>query len=312
MYSAKYPYWGATMSRVGIMSSLVLMASVSLAQAMEPRTMTVATYAYPDRDREAAIRPLADYLSRQSGRPVEARVFASPTALVEALAVGQVDVAVPNLHGYLQALRLDDKAITLPAPDVPASQADRYRTVLLGRGDVDSETLLPILAPTLRLALVGKDSASGGFVPIGHLRALGIEPETDFGEVLFAGSHAAALAALTQGRADVAALAADVYEADRPPGIHVLWKSPPVPAGPLVCRSSDDVPCADIAQWLLRAHELDPSVLAALRSGWPEFGDAMNFIEADSTELRSLLPAVRPMPDSILLPPLETSHLVNP
>jgi hypothetical protein len=61
-----------------------------------------------------------------------------------------------------------------------------------------------------------------------------------------------------------------------------------------------------------KAHELDPSVLAALRSGWPEFGDAMNFIEADSTELRSLLPAVRPMPDSILLPPLETSHLVSP
>lgn len=271
---------------------LALCAPAAHAQstaAAAPRPWVVATYAYPQRDREAAIRPLADYLAARGGRATALRLFPSPTDLVEALRRGEVDVAVPNLHAYLQTRRWRASApVTLPVPQVPAAQAERYRAVLVGRSDAVAADSLRREAPRLRLVLVGQDSASGGFVPAHHLRRLGLDPASDFAGLSYAGSHAAALQALSEGRAEVAALAADVYDAARPAGLVELWRSPPIPPGPLLCRPAPDVPCAEIAAWLLQAHTEAPSVMAALRAGWPEFGEAAGFTSADADALGAL------------------------
>jgi ABC-type phosphate/phosphonate transport system substrate-binding protein len=134
------------------------------------------------------------------------------------------------------------------------------------------------------LALVGPDSASGGFVPAQYLRSQGVDPKA-FASVVYSGSHASALRAVVDGHADVAALAGDVYDASRPDGVRELWRSDPIPPGPLLCRATTDVPCQAIAAWLLEAHREDPAVMAALRMGWPEFGDATAFIPADVSRL---------------------------
>ncbi|MEI2795084.1 PhnD/SsuA/transferrin family substrate-binding protein [Pseudoxanthomonas sp. F11] len=247
------------------------------AQQASPRPWVIATYAYPQRDRVAAIQPLADYLGLRARHPVHVRLFDSPTALVDALRRGEVDVAVPNLHGYLQARRASEPLTTLPVPQVPALQADRYRAVLVGRQGLEAPGELERQARTLRLALVGRDSASGGFVPVRELRRRGLEPTTAFAHLVYAGSHAAALEAVASGRADVAALAADVYDASRPTGVVEVWRSQPIPPGPLLCRPAADVPCQQFTAWLLEAHDEAPAVMAALRAGWPEFGDAQRF-----------------------------------
>ena len=197
-----------------------------------PRAWVIATYAYPQRDRVAAIQPLADYLGVRARHPVQVRLFDSPTALVDALRRGEVDVAVPNLHGYLQARRASEPLTTLPVPQVPALQADRYRAVLVGRQELEAPGELERQARTLRLVLVGRDSASGGFVPVRELRRRGLEPTTAFDHLAYAVSHAAALESVASGRADVAALAADVYDASRPTGVVEVWRSQPIPPGP--------------------------------------------------------------------------------
>ena len=257
------------------------------AQDEERKPWVVATYAYPQRDRVAAIQPLADYLAKRGGHPVQVRLFPSPTALVEALRDGQVDVAVPNLHAYLQTRRWHQHVTTLPVPQVPLAQADRYRAVLVARG-VPSLDALARDAARLRLVLVGRDSASGGFVPVHHLRALGLEAEAAFASLRYAGSHAAALQAVVEGEADVAALAADVYDASpKQQAIVELWRSDPIPPGPLLCRPAPGVPCQAITAWLLEAHLRDPAVMASLRAGWPEFGDAERLVPADIARLSS-------------------------
>ncbi len=254
-----------------------LMLSLGLAgHAAANDAWVVGTYAYPDRDRAAAVQPLADYLAARSGRAVVVRLWPSPSALVEALASGDADVIVPNLHAYLQGR---ERAVTLPVPDVPPAQAARYRSVIVARGVARLEDLADGGAATRRLALAGRDSATGGFVPLARLREAGLAPG-DFADVMYAGSHEAALAALRDGRVDVAALAVDVYEAAPVAGTGELWRSPPLPPGPLLCRKADAVPCAEIAGWLLDAHATHPQVMAALRAGWPEFGDATRFVDA--------------------------------
>lgn len=271
---------GMTRALFVVLLSLLAVMPV-WAQQASPRAWVIATYAYPQRDRAAAIQPLADYLGLRARHPVQVRLFDSPTALVDALRRGDVDVAVPNLHGYLQARRASEPLTTLPVPQVPALQADRYRAVLVARQGLEASGELERQARTLRLALVGRDSASGGFVPVRELRRRGLEPGTAFAHLAYAGSHAAALEAVASGRADVAALAADVYDADRPTGVVELWRSDPIPPGPLLCRPAADVPCQQFTAWLLEAHDQAPAVMAALRAGWPEFGDAQRFTVPD-------------------------------
>ncbi len=245
-------------------------------RAFEPEPLVVATYAYPKRDRIAAIRPLADYLAARSGRAVEVRLLPSPTALIEAMGRGEVDIAVPNLHGYLQSRNLRDLVVALPVPEVPPAQADRYRAVLVARAGIDSIETLQRQASGLRLVLVGADSASGGFVPARRLRELGLDPVRGFTALAYAGSHAAALEALAGGKADVAALAADVFDAQAPANVHELWRSAPIPPGPLLCRTAA-MSCTDVSSWLMESGRRDPRVMAGLRYGWPEFGDATDF-----------------------------------
>lgn len=271
---------GMTRALFVVLLSLLAVMPV-WAQQASPCAWVIATYAYPQRDRAAAIQPLADYLGLRARHPVQVRLFDSPTALVDALRRGDVDVAVPNLHGYLQARRASEPLTTLPVPQVPALQADRYRAVLVARQGLEAPGELERQARTLRLALVGRDSASGGFVPVRELRRRGLEPGTAFAHLAYAGSHAAALEAVASGRADVAALAADVYDAGRPAGVVELWRSDPIPPGPLLCRPAADVPCQQFTAWLLEAHDQAPAVMAALRAGWPEFGDAQRFTMPD-------------------------------
>ncbi len=102
-----------------VAAALVLLAPLP-APAREAAPWVVATYAYPQRDRAAAIRPLADYLGQRGDHPVRVAVLPSPTALVDALRRGEVDVAVPNLHGYLQARPGSGDIRALPVPGVPA------------------------------------------------------------------------------------------------------------------------------------------------------------------------------------------------
>ena len=279
---------GMTRTFLAVFLSLLYVVPVHARQA-PPRAWVIATYAYPQRDRVAAIQPLADYLGVRARHPVQVRLFDSPTALVEAMRRGDVDVAVPNLHGYLQARRASEPLATLPVPQVPARQADRYRAVLVARAGIDTTAHLQRDAAQLRLALVGKDSASGGFVPVRELRRLGLAPATAFAHLEYAGSHAAALEAVASGNADVAALAADVYDAARPAGVVELWRSEPILPGPLLCRPAADVPCQQFTDWLLDAHNEAPAVMAALRAGWPEFGDAMVFVPAPTALLTPAL-----------------------
>jgi len=253
---------------------LLLLALFTGAVYAEP--LVVGTYAYPGRDRAAAVAPLADFVAGMTGRPVEVRLWASPSVLVEAFQAGQADVIVPNLHAYLQARA---GAVTLPVPDVPPAQAARYRAVIVARGIDRIEALTPVRVAALRLALVGPDSASGGFVPLARLLQAGLEPAS-FASVAYTGSHEAARQALEQGHADIAALAGEVYDALPMEGVAVLWRSAPIPPGPLLCRADAHVPCADIARGLLDAHAHAPAVIEALRAGWPEFGDAPRFVEA--------------------------------
>lgn len=261
-------------------------------------TIVVATYKYPGKDREAAILPLSNYIGKVSGIKSITQVYDSPSLLIDALAEGEVDILVPNLAGFLQAHQRKLSFETMVVPDVPKSQANEYRSVFVAKSKFplnDIEGLKDSVS-SIKLALVWKDSMSGGIVLTSKLAELGITHlETDFKLLNYAGSHEKSLQQLLNGEVDIAGLALGAFNSqianlpNKGKDIKILWTSPPIPVGPLLCSTHSSLNCDKIAQQLLNAHTERPGIIRALNRGWPEFGDAKAFILPDQQRYATLL-----------------------
>lgn len=269
------------MHRFLLLFATLALSAAAPAQMARPRTAVVATYAYAKYDRAAALQPLADRLAAELGQPVTVRLLESPRALVQALREGSVDVAVTNTFVYL-AVRAQPQLQAAAVFEVPAATLDAYRGVLLARRDGKAADLAALKrnAGALRYTQVIPGSTSGGLVQDLFLAAQGQET-TGFGSVNLAGTHDAALASLADGRADLAALADAPWQTLRAQrgGAELveLWRSPPIPPGPVVCRDNGLLPCARVAALLLSL-ETGSAPLQGLVGAWSEAAGATRLV----------------------------------
>ncbi|MBS0566102.1 MAG: PhnD/SsuA/transferrin family substrate-binding protein [Proteobacteria bacterium] len=246
----------------------------------------LATYAYPKYDRAAALQPLADVLAVRLKARVVVRLYESPRALVDAVRSGAADLAVTNTFAGLALLDAGD-AQAAAVFEVPPRTAERYRGVLLARvasGPVDATTLAQT-PQRWRLAQALRGSTSGGLVQDLHLAALG--GSGDYAALNYAGSHEGALAALLAGEVDVAALAdtpwreALAREPELASSLRELWRSPPIPPGPVVCRNGGRISCDAARKVLLGLHRDAPAALASLAGAWSEAAGATRLVTVD-------------------------------
>ncbi len=279
---------GMTRTFLAVFLSLLYAVPVHGRQA-PPRAWVIATYAYPQRDRVAAIQPLADYLGVRARHPVQVRLFDSPTALVDALRRGEVDVAVPNLHGYLQARRASEPLTTLPVPQyrhcrrtvtAPYWSADRgwkRRANWNGRrGHCVWSWSVAIRPRAASCRCV--NCAAGAWnrrppSPISLTPVRMRRPWRPWRAVAPTWPRWRPMSTTPR---------------DRPAWWKYGARSRSRP-GPLLCRPAADVPCQQFTAWLLEAHDEAPAVMAALRAGWPEFGDATVFVPARTALLTPAL-----------------------
>jgi len=244
-----------------------------------PPALRVGTYLYPRYDRSVALAPLAALVERASGRPAEVRLLDTPEALAKALCRGEIDIAMTNLGAFVEARSCPDVR-PIAVLSTPPAVLDRYRGVLLVRRDSGLSSLDALGARTgdLRYTEVLPGSTSGALVQAAALRSTGRVPA--FATRRHAGTHEAALAELLAGRTDVAALAEGPWrqlQADDPAAAATLlqiWRSDPLPPGPLVCRDQASVPCAAVHRALLAD---GGEVAIALSKGWSETEGAVRF-----------------------------------
>lgn len=277
---------------------LLALFMAGAATAGEP--LVLGSYAYPALDRERALTPLAALVETTFGQPVDIRLYKDPDAIAAAVAAGEVDVAVLNLGAWLRAASTPDVqplAVLLPAPEV----ADRYRAVLLAHPQTGFTHVEQVVSGSsgLRLAAVLPGSTSGGLVQLAALTDAGGAPPR-WRSVAYAGSHEAALAMLVRGEADLATiaespwrawLAANPAPADRP---RQIWRSEPLPPGPVVCRQSARIACPKLAVALTGDNPAARSAAQALATGWPELAGADRFLAYDAARYAGLIAAGMP------------------
>lgn len=271
-------------------------SAIALLAAATRVPLTLATYAYPSYDRAAALSPLADALSTELNRPVALRLYPTPDALAAAVATNEIDFAVTNLAAYAQVGRLPGvRAVAIL--DVPAPTLDRYRGVLIAGGATGLSSLDDVRgrARELRYSEVLPGSTSGALTQAEALAAGGHGPPR-FESRRFAGTHDAALEDVLAGRADVAALAEEPWRrlvAERPEDaarLRQIWRSAPLPPGPVICVQRKEIDCSQVAAFILRGRGAASGAATALAAGWSETQGATSFKPVDLRSYAGFLP----------------------
>jgi ABC-type phosphate/phosphonate transport system substrate-binding protein len=282
--------------------ALLAAIAIPATAAADEAPLVLGSYAYPGIDRTLALTPLAEVVKEAAGQPVEVRLYKDPDAIAAAVAAGEVDVAVLNLGAWLGAARTPG-LVPLATLQPSAAVQDRYRAVLLARTGLDIAGIADVAnaPPGLRLAAVLRGSTSGGLVQLAALAEAKAGAPASLA-ITYAGSHEAALAMLTEGKSDLAALAETPWrkwreanrEAAAPPV--EIWRSEPLPSGPVVCRPSPRLDCTRLAAALAKESAQSRAAAQGIAQGWPELAGAERFAPYDSARYAPLIAAAAPAP----------------
>jgi len=223
----------------------------------------------------------------------------SPTQLAEWVLAGQVQVAVPNLVAYLAMRSRPDGLVDLAVPAAarnapPADVGDSYTSsIIVADGSPIRELaeLRDEAAPP-RVYMVWPDSASGSLLARAELHRM-LGEGADALAVEFTGSHQAVFDRIADGHAGIGVMATRVY-LDMQAGaarveIRELWRSRPIPFGPLVCAIGAETLCGRLRERLLEESAQSAEILAGLKAGWPEFSASSEFAVPDVADYAELI-----------------------
>ncbi len=223
-------------------------------------------------------RPVAELLEAELGLEVELFVGTDYAATIDAAVSGDLEVVWLSPKPYVTA-RERGAGIEPVAKWINRDTGVAgYRSLLIARSDSGIGTIED--ARGRSFAFNDRHSTSGFLVPSVFLHERGIDPETYFSEVSFAGSHEATALAVAGGRVDLASNNNETLPRLIDSGriarddIRIVWESELIPADPISVRG--DLPQslrAAVRDALLGFD--DPRALAELRVlGWISARDA--------------------------------------
>lgn len=161
--------------------------------------------------------PLAEYLSKAVGRPVDVIVSSSFESHIEAVANGQIDIGHMNPASYI---KLVDKYGTFPL--LGCLEVDGKGTFY---GVIFTATASPIKAMKdlkgKRFAFVDRVSTMGGVVPRYMLYKAGIKVE-DFANYDFMKNHESVVLSVLSDNFDAGAVKSETYLKYKAKGIRAL------------------------------------------------------------------------------------------
>jgi phosphonate transport system substrate-binding protein len=249
-----------------LLSLVVLLFGLALAQPSPgvcPAEVRFGILPGDEAEIRATFDPLIEYLQQQTGSRFRVTVGADYAAIIVAMAHDRLDLTWFGPESYVQATR-QTRVVPLVMPEMVRTGRG-YHSLILVRADSPFRTLEDLRGRNF--AFVDPNSTSGYLIPLVHfLREARIRPEDHFRNVVFAGTHPAAILSVLNGRVDAAATADVVLNRfiaagqARREDFRVIWTSPPIPNGPVTASARLGAPCRALIQRALLSLR-DPRVL---------------------------------------------------
>ena len=144
---------------------------------------------------------LTKLLEEETGYQIEPYIPTDYAAVVEGLGAGKVDVAQLSAVAYV--LAHDKYGAQTILVTIRKGKTD-YRGQIIVRADSDIQSLDDLKGKSF--AFVDPTSASGHIYPKAFLIQEGYDPDTFFGEAIFAGGHDRVIVAVMDGTVDAGAI----------------------------------------------------------------------------------------------------------
>lgn len=222
-----------------LLAAACLAGSVFGASAAEPAPLRFGVGLFqPDKDKNnATYRPLADFLARQLGRPVELATVDSWEGLAKSLANGETDLALMGPWGYVLA---NHEAGAQVVATILYDGKPEYHAIMVTHPASGIDSPADLKGRTF--AFGDKGSTSGYLIPLHYFLSQGIDPERYFAKSLHT-SHQAIEKQVTERVLDAGA----DYNRNRNAMIEqgliraedskIVWTSPPLPNDALAVSS---------------------------------------------------------------------------
>ena len=217
------------------------MSAVGAAEpAQTPLILAVHPY-LPSEEIHKRFTPLAEYLGKQLGRPVQVRVGRDYDQHVEAIGLNSVDIAFMGPSSFvLMGERYGAKPLLARIaikgkPRLSGYIVTSVNSTLRNLGDLRGK----------RFAFVDPDSTMGTIMPRYVMQQAGIELKT-LASYQYLGGHKNVALGVLSGDYDAGAVKSEVYDEMASRGLRVLAKLPEVSEHLFVARS--DMPDKQVAQ----------------------------------------------------------------
>ena len=218
------------MKPIRLAVALLLAVSTHLAVAAEPPLKFGVGLFQPDKEKnDSTYKPLAAYLAARLGRPVELRTVDTWEGLAKSLANGETDLALMGPWGYVLA---NNEAKAQVVSTILYDGKPEYFALMITHPG--SGITRPADLKGRTFAFGDKGSTSGYLIPLHYFMKQGIDPEKEFGKVIYT-KHQAIETEVAAGRLDAGAdynrnrnamIEQGLIQADRSV---VIWQSDPLP-----------------------------------------------------------------------------------
>lgn len=217
------------------------MSAPSLAAEMKVLRIALLPNEAPDKEINKHAT-MSQHLEKILGMKVKVQVGIDYTAVIEALRNDHVDVAYLGPFSYVLAdIATKGNVEPLVVGVRKKTGKSAYNSVIIARTDSGIKDAKGF-GKKHTLSFSDPASTSGFLVPSYRFAQLGIDPQKDFKQVIFAGGHVASLMAVNSGKVDGAGTNLPSLEKAITDGvvkkenIKVVWTSPDIPGSPLTVR----------------------------------------------------------------------------
>ncbi len=184
-------------------------------------------------------QPLVEQLSKALKREVQPVLATDYTGLVEAFRNGRLDAAFLTPASYVMAQQEAGVKVILRTQ---RGALPYYYSVVFARKDSEIKTLADLKGKTVAF---GDNLSTAGYIyPLKMFKAAGIQPDTDFENVLFSGGHDATVLAVYNKKVTAGATYANDEKGEDAAWRHVL--TPEQIAEIEVVKVSEPIPSDNI------------------------------------------------------------------
>jgi len=212
----------------------------------EPKVLTIAMFGGSGDNKGSLKKAMASfktYLEKKLNKEVKLYITNDYTAVIEALNSKKAQIAYLSPFSYVLAAQKGN--ITPMVVLGQNGQPTMYHSILLAskKSGITNLDQLKQRSKELSLSFSDPASASGHLIPFAFLQSMNINPDKNFKQIVFSGSHAATVLSVTSNKIDIGCSTKE-YGTDilirkgviEPKDFTILWESEPIVGSPIVIR----------------------------------------------------------------------------